>query len=200
MSIESLERTSTLSTEATDELADHRLAKLISAADAAEQEHGEVPQHLIQEIRDAVSELRETFGYVDYDQLAIVAMADAFHFTGDAEIIQTALKATSENKNFDNETSEPVVKALYRIAVTGMTMADSMKIETGRLPHIPSVSSDESDIHVYTTPLGPEYDFLFHPSIRRPDTPEYKYGGIHKSILSDKDRRRKERLAAKEAA
>jgi len=27
-----------------------------------------------------------------------------------------------------------------------------------------------------------EYDFLFHPTARRPNTPEYIYGGIHPSL------------------
>jgi hypothetical protein len=165
-----------------DEEIDKRVSLLVSEAETAEQLTGEVPDQLIEDIREQAHELVDTLEIKDYGQLAVVAIADAYHFTQDQEIIDTALTAVNENPDFDNKTAQPVVNAVHRVAETGMSMVESMKIELSAQPHLPSLSSNESPEPVKQVPIAGEYDFLFHPTIRRPNTPEYTHAGIHPSL------------------
>ncbi len=150
-----------------DDYPDNNLSTLTSLAETLVRNDIEIPGAL----KDAIDTqadilIEETTEYIS-NQLAVVALASAFHFTGNERAMDAALK-TIAHPHFDNETSGPVANAVHRVAMTGMSVSDSLKKEKSLRKSVPDVSSPIGFSEPPHIQLGPEYEYLYDPSLKHP--------------------------------
>jgi hypothetical protein len=149
----------------------------------------EIPAVLTDAIHDTAEKLVDTWGLDDHTYMSVMALTDAYAITHDEHLIETAVDVVHATPHFVDYLPK-ITEAVELSAETGEDFHTAIKHVSGdqRDISIPvrssASSSDESALPTSFLDQEPmeTYDYLFHPTIKRPETPEYTSGGIHPSL------------------
>lgn len=149
----------------------------------------EIPAILTEAIHDTAEKLVGDWGIDDHTYMSVMALTDAYALTRDHHLIDTAVDVVHAHPSFVDVIPK-ATDAVELSAETGEDFETAIKHVSGdtRDVYMP-VRTDSSDNNDSTPPAGivnqtpmENYEYLFHPTIKRPDTPEYTSGGIHPSL------------------
>lgn len=162
---------------------DRRLALLVDAT-AEREVDGELPRPLVEEIARTAHTLLEIIPPDAQTDQSLYALARAADDTGEHEFLEIALRIAKERGI--SEVSHPnLTQALENASTSDLSFReayDAVQQSQQGVPMRLRPSSGMGGGFDVPTIAIEEYEWLFHPSIRRPRTPEYTSGGIHPSL------------------
>ena len=162
---------------------DRRLALLVDAT--AEREiNGELPGALVEEIARTAHLLLDVIPNDAQTDQSLYALARAADDTGEHELLQIAFRIAKEQSI--SEVSHPnLTQALKQASTSHISFREAYDAvqhsQSGAPMRLRPSSGMGGGLDVPTITIE-EYEWLFHPTIRRPRTPEYTSGGIHPSL------------------
>jgi hypothetical protein len=172
---------------------DRRLLLLTDAAARPEvmQESGKLPEKLVKNILKAAHTLLEEFPDDAHTGQTVYALARASDDTGEQELLAEALRIAEENEipellhpNLVEALHEAVDDDIpFREAYATVNSATSsvetpMRLRSQVGTDRPNPAEEEINPEIPMT----VYESSFHPTIRRPDSPEYRGESIHPSL------------------
>lgn len=174
------------------EMIDRRLSNLLSLTNDTRYngDTQEIPVVLTEAIHDTAEELVESWGDADHGQLSIISLTDAYALTGDEHLIQKAIEVVHNEPDFAKLWPN-IDKVVEHSAETGDDFYTSFEQVAGTHYDVPMQVRDSEDgitrrqetTSDYAEQIPMEqYEYLFDPTIRRPNTPEYTHDGIHPSL------------------
>ena len=149
----------------------------------------EIPAVLTEAIHDTAERLVDEWGVSDHTYMSVMALTDAYAITHDQHLIETAVDVVHATPHFVDYLPK-VAEAVELSAETGDDFQTAIKQVSGDQRDIGIPVRDSSSAYeepsslpgfAEQTPME-TYDYLFHPTDRRPNTPEYTSGGIHPSL------------------
>lgn len=150
---------------------------------------GELPPKLVREISRTAHTLIETIPDDSHTDQTLAALARAADDTGEHALVEVAYAIATEQEIPDGAHPH-LAEALEHAATRHIPFREAYaSANSSRRKDIPMQVREKSVLSTDTAePLKAhpvamtEYEHLFHPTIKRPNTPEYTSGGIHASL------------------